>query len=186
MDANKLRNGHNIMLKDQPYSVVQYTLRPQSRGSAKMITKLKNLISGVIIEKTFTSGENLTEADISRTRAQYLYADGENCIFMDNETFEQFEFSLEKIGDLKKFLTDGMDISVMRFNEEAIHIELPPTVSLKVTETEPGVKGDTVSGASKPATLETGLVLQVPLFIQIDDILVINTLSGEYKERVKN
>ncbi|MBT4937413.1 elongation factor P [Candidatus Peregrinibacteria bacterium] len=185
MDANKLRTGHNILLNDQPNVVLNYTLRPQSRGSAKMITKLKNLLSGAVIEKTFMSGEKLTEADISKSRSQYLYKDGSNFVFMDNETFEQFEFSKEKVGDLEYFLKDGTDVSIMKFNDTPINIELPPTIALVVKETEPGVRGDTASGGSKPAVLETGATVQVPFFINPGDEVVVNTLSGEYKERAK-
>lgn len=185
MDANKLRTGHNILLNDQPHVVMNYTLRPQSRGSAKMITKLKNLLSGAVIEKTFMSGENLGEADIAKSRSQYLYNDGASFVFMDNETFEQFDFTKEKIGDLEKFLKDGMDVSIMKFNDQPINIELPPTITLSVKETEPGVRGDTASGGSKPATLETGVVVQVPFFINPGDEVVVNTLTGEYKERAK-
>ena len=186
MDANKLRTGHKILLQNDPHIVLQYTLRPQSRGSAKMITKLKNLLTGSTIEKTFQSGENLEEADITQNRAQYLYSDGENHIFMDNESYEQFEFPEEKLSDLSQYLLEGMELSIMKFNDTPINVELPPTITVKVTSTEPGVRGDTATGGSKPATLETGMILQVPLFVDIGDKIVVNTLTGEYKERVKN
>ncbi|PCI24081.1 elongation factor P [Candidatus Peregrinibacteria bacterium] len=186
MDTNKLRTGHKIMYDKAPYVVVQYTLRPQSRGSAKMITKLKNLLTGAVIEKTFQSGENLEEADITNARAQFLYADGDEYIFMDNDTYDQFTFSKDKLGDTILFLKDNIDVDIMKFNGNPINIQLPPTLTYKVTHTEPGVRGDTVSGGSKPATIESGAVVQVPFFINIDDDIVVNTISGDYKERAKS
>jgi len=183
MDAGKLRTGNKILLEKQPFVVLNYTLRPQSRGSAKMITKLKNLITGATIEKTFPSGENLPEADIVIARAQYLYNDGSNYIFMDNETFEQFEFSQEKLDNTTNYLKDGMDVSIMKFNGNPINVELPPTITLQVVETDPGVKGDTATGGNKPAKLETGVTVNVPLFINVGDNIVLNTITGEYKER---
>jgi len=186
MEAGKLRTGHKVLIEDQPYLVVTYMLRPSSRGAAKMVTKLKNLLTGAAIEKTFPSSETLQEADISISRSQYLYNDGSNYMFMDNESFEQFEFPKEKLGDLVNYLKDGMDASIMKFNGNPINVEIAPTIKLKVTETTPGVKGDTATGGSKPATLETGITVSVPLFINEGDILVINTISGEYKERAKD
>ena len=185
MDANKLRSGNTILLNNEPFIVVKYTLRPQSRGSAKMITKLKNLLTGAIIEKTFQSEESLDEADISKSRAQFLYNDGDNYVFMDNESFEQFEFTSKQLGDMADLLKDDLEVSIMKFSENPINVELPPTVNLEVIQTDPGVRGDTASGGSKPATLETGLVVQVPLFIKEGEVLVINTESREYKERAK-
>lgn len=185
MDANKLRTGHKILLDKDPYLVVSYLLRPQSRGSAKMITKLKNLLSGSTIEKTFMSGENLDEADISQNRAQYLYNSGDDYFFMDNETYEQFEFSKDKLGDTVNYLKDNMEVSIMKFNGVPINVELPPTIVLEVAQTDPGVRGDTATGGNKPAILETGVRVSVPLFINPGDNLVINTVTGEYKERAK-
>lgn len=185
MEASKLRAGTTILLDSEPYQVVTYLLRPNSRGAAKMVTKLKNLLTGSTVEKTFGSGDVLDDADISKARAQYLYKDGENYIFMDNDTYEQFEFSTEKIGDDKDFLIDNMEVNVMKFNENPINIELPATVILEVTETYPGVKGDTATGGTKPATLETGVVISVPLFVNQGEKIVVNTMTREYRERAK-
>ena len=185
MDANKLRNGHKMLLNDEPYLVLTYTLRAVSRGSGKMIGKLKNLISGTTLEKTYMSTDKVDEADITESNAQYLYSDNGNFVFMDNESFEQFEFSAEKLGDLCDFLKDDMEVMIMRFNGNPINVELPPTIELEVTETTPGVKGDTATGGTKPATLETGVVVSVPLFINEGDKVVVNTMTKEYKERVK-
>ena len=185
MDAGKIRAGHKLLINGEPYIVVDYSLRQQPRLAAKMITKMRNLITGGTIEKTFNSGETLEEADITQSKAQYLYNDGENYVFMDNDTFEQFEFSEAKLGSQVRFIQDGMEVTIMKFNGNPINVELPPTVVLEVTETEPGVKGDTATGGSKPATLESGAVINVPLFINVGDKLVVNTISGEYRERAK-
>lgn len=185
MEASKLRTGVAILLEGQPYQVVTYMLRPNSRGAAKMVTKLKNLLTGSTVEKTFGSGDVLDDADIAKARAQYLYNDGTNYIFMDNDTYEQFEFSSEKIGDDKDFLVDNMEVNVMKFNDNPINIELPPTITLEIVQTDPGVRGDTATGGTKPATLETGVVVAVPLFVNQGEKIVVNTLTREYKERAK-
>lgn len=185
MEASKLRAGVAILLEGQPYQVVTYMLRPNSRGAAKMVTKLKNLLTGSTVEKTFGSGDVLDDADIAKARAQYLYNDGTHYIFMDNDTYEQFEFSSEKIGDDKDFLVDNMEVNVMKFNDNPINIELPPTITLEIVQTDPGVRGDTATGGTKPATLETGVVVAVPLFVNQGEKIVVNTLTREYKERAK-
>ena len=127
----------------------------------------------------------MEEADVSSTAAKYLYADGETHHFMDNETFEQFEFTAEKLGDTVDFLKEDTDVYIMRFNDEPINVDLPATLILTVAEADPGVKGDTAQGGSKSATLETGITIQVPLFIEPGDKVVVNTATKEYKERVK-
>jgi elongation factor P len=185
MDSNKLRAGHKILIDNQPYIVVQYILRQQPRLAAKVITKLKNLLTGTTMEKTFTSGDNIEEADITTIKAQYLYNDGETYYFMDNTSFEQFEFSGEKLGHSTNFLIDNMEVSIMKFNDMPINVELPPTITVTITHAEPGVKGDTATGGTKPATIETGVTVLVPLFINTGDKIVINTESGEYRERAK-
>lgn len=183
MDANKLRTGHKVLIDDQPYIVVDYSFRQQPRLASKMITKLRNLLTGGVIEKTFTGGDNVPDADVTTSRAQYLYQDGENYVFMDNETYEQFEFSKSKLGEIVDFLKDDMEVSIMKFNDQPINVDLPITVDLEVIETEPGVKGDTATGGSKSAKLETGVVITVPLFINIGDIITVNTAAREYKGR---
>jgi elongation factor P len=184
MDANKLRFGHKVLIDGQPYIVLMATLRQQPRLASKMITKMKNLLTGSIIERTFTGGDKIDEADITTTPAKYLYNDGSSFYFMDNETFEQFEFTADKIGDSKDFLIEDTDVYVMRFNGNPVDIDLPPTVTMEVVETEPGVRGDTAQGGSKPAKLATGLMVNVPLFINEGDKIVINTETREYRERI--
>lgn len=185
MDTNKLRPGHKVIIDGDPYVVLTFQLRQQPRLATKIITKLRNLLTGGVIERTFTGGDNIPDADITMTDAKYLYSDGESFYFMDNETFEQFEFSKEKIGDYADFLKEDTDVYIMRFNGEPINVDLPPTMALEVTATEPGVKGDTATGGTKPATLETGVTVNVPLFIEIGEMIIVNTQTREYKERAK-
>jgi len=186
MDSQKLRDGSNIIVNGAPCRVVKYQHVMKSRGSGKMNCKVKNLLTGAVIEKVWDSGKNVEEADIAMGQAQFLYANGNTYTFMDNKSYEQFEFDKDQLGETVKYLTEGLEVSVMNWNGNPINIDLPPIVELKVIETEPGVRGDTVSGGTKPAKLETGLVVQVPFFVNAEDVLVINTVTGEYKERAKS
>ena len=186
MEASKLRTGHKVLIAGEPYVVLTYQLKKLGRAGSKVVTKLKNLVTGSTVEKTFNGGFKLDEADITNVAVKYLYNDGSTYFFMDNETFEQFEFPLEKIGDTKDYLVEDSDMYVMCWNGNPINVDLPPVITLEVVNTDPGVKGDTAQGGSKPATLQTGAVIQVPLFINIGDKIVVNTASGEYRERVKN
>jgi len=186
MDANKLRPGNKVLIDDQPYVVVNALQRQQPRLASKMITKMKNLITGATMERTFTGSDNVKEADITNSVATYLYSTGDVYHFMEDETFEQFEFSKDQLGDDVNFLVEDVQVQIMKFNNNPINIQLPPTVALKVVETPPGVKGDTASGGgTKPATLNSGATVNVPLFINIDDEIVVNVSTREYKERVK-
>jgi len=143
------------------------------------------LITGSTVEKTFNGGYDLPEADITNVSARYLYQDGNTYAFMNNETFEQYEFTIDKVGDTAGYLVEDTDVYLMCFNDQPTNINLPPVITLEVTETDPGVRGDTAQGGSKPATLKTGKVVQVPLFINPGDKIVINTETGEYRERAK-
>ncbi len=185
MDSNQLRTGMKVMYNGEPHEVVDYQLRQQPRLAAKMITKMKNLVSGGTVEKTFTSGEDVPKADIETRRAQFLYASGDTYSFMDDESFEQFDFDSDILGNKTKYLVDGMEVYIMFWGDKALSIQLPPTVVLEVTETEPGVRGDTATGGTKPATLQTGLVTKIPLFVDIGEKIVVSTETGEYRERAK-
>lgn len=172
-----------ITVDGDPYLILNAQHSKQARGSGVCKTKIKNLLSGSILNKTFQGNDKLEPADLSHSKAQFLYGDGENYNFMNSETFEQFSLDNETIGDQANFLVDGMDVDIQSFEDNPIAVILPPKVDLEVTQTDPGVKGDTASGGTKPATLETGFVIQVPLFIDIGDKIRINTESGEYVER---
>lgn len=185
MEAWKLRNWIKIIFNNEPYKVVKYLLRPSSRGAAKMVTKLQNLLRWGNVEKTFPSTENIEEADIEMWKAQYLYNNWNDYVFMDNESFEQFEFEKEKLWNIVNFLKDDLQVSIMKWNWNAINIDLPPTINFKIIEAEPWVKWDTASSANKKAKIETGAEILVPLFIEAGEMVVINTETWEYKERVK-
>ncbi len=150
-----------------------------------MKTKLRNLLNGSVVEKTFQGADKIEEADIGFKRAQFLYQNGDDYEFMDQESFESISFDKGLLGDTTYFLKDGMDVDIQYFSGTPINVQLPPKMDLEVTETDPGVKGDTAAGGSKPATTETGYCLKVPLFIEIGDRIVVNTDTGEYCERVK-
>lgn len=185
MQTQKIRTGHKIEVNGEPYLVLTYQNIAMSRGGGKNALKMKNLLTGAIIQETYNSGDDIPEAQISMSQSQFLYANGDTYTFMDQETYEQFDFDEEKLGEATQYLTEGLEVSVMNWNGSPINIDLPPTVELEVTETEPGLRGDTASGGTKPATLQTGLVVQVPFFINSGDMLVINTATGEYRERAK-
>lgn len=180
----QLRPGMAILVEDEPFLILAAQHSKQARGSGVCKTKIKNLISGSTINKTFQGSDKLEPADLAFSKAQFLYADGDGYNFMDSESFEQFSLDNETIGDQAHFLVDGMEVDIQKFEGKPIALRLPPKVELEVTQTDPGVKGDTASGGSKPATLESGYTLQVPFFINIGDKIRINTDSGEYVERV--
>lgn len=185
MESWKLRTNSKIIMNWDPFVVVNYTLRPSSRWSAKMVTKLKNLLTWASIDKTFQSGENLEDADVQMWKAQFLYNSWEEYVFMDSETFDQFEFTSEKLWKQVKFLVDWMEVSIMKWNWNAINIELPATITVKIIEADPWVKWDTASSPSKNATIESWAVIQVPLFIKAWEMVTVNTQNWEYTGRAK-
>jgi len=185
LSITDLKVGIKFILNDEPYLVLSYAQSKQARGGSVVKVKVKNLITGSTLYKVYQGSDKLAEADINRTKAQFTYADGNEYNFMDNETFEQFVFTKEQLGEYINYLIEGVDVDVINFRDNPINIQLPPKVELKVTETPPGVRGDTASGGSKPATLETGYIVQVPLFVKEEDVLRVNTETGEYVERVK-
>ncbi|HZK44497.1 MAG TPA: elongation factor P [Syntrophomonadaceae bacterium] len=183
ISVNDFRNGVSIEMDNQAYTVIEFQHVKPGKGAAFVRAKLRNIKSGGTIEKTFRGAEKVPRAHIDHREMQYLYRDGEGYVFMDNESYEQTTITPEAIGEGVKWLLENMNINVVVFKEEIIGIELPNFVELKVVETEPGVRGDTATGASKNATLETGAVVSVPLFINTGDTLRIDTRVGEYMER---
>ena len=181
--TSDFRNGLKILLDGTPYEITYFQHVKPGKGGAFVRTKLKNLLNTSVVEKTFRAGEKVGVPDISETEMQYLYSD-DSFHLMNNETYEQLAVDKELVGDKALFLKESTNINVLVFNGEAISLELPQFVSLEVVECEPGVKGDTVSGATKAAVLETGANVQVPLFINQGDVLKIDTRSGDYVERV--
>lgn len=184
ISPNEFRTGMTIEVDGHAYTVVEFQHVKPGKGAAFVRTKLKNLETGGIIERTFNPREKIARAHIDRRSTQYLYAGDDMWHFMDSENFEQFALGEEELGDAIKYLKENMELHLQIYQDKIIGVELPITVELAVTETEPGIRGDTASGGSKPATMETGLVVQVPFFINVGDVLRIDTRSGSYIERV--
>ncbi|MEG6574045.1 MAG: elongation factor P [Caldibacillus debilis] len=183
ISVNDFRNGLTIEVDGEIYRVLEFQHVKPGKGAAFVRSRLRNLRNGNIVEKTFRAGEKVERAQIDNRKMQYLYSTGDTYIFMDTETYEQVELSAKQIEYELKFLKENMEVSVIMYQGETIGVELPNTVVLTVVETEPGIKGDTVSGGTKPAKLETGLVVQVPLFVNEGDKLIINTADGTYVSR---
>jgi elongation factor P len=183
ISVNDFKTGVTIELDGVAYQVVEFQHVKPGKGAAFVRAKLKNIQTGGTVEKTFRGGERVAKAHLDRREMQYLYNDGDGYVCMDNSTFEQITISKEAIGDGVKWLLENMNLQVLFFRDNIMGIELPNFVELKVVDTEPGVKGDTATGATKNATLETGAVVQVPLFIEEGDILRIDTRTGQYMER---
>ncbi|KRM91093.1 elongation factor P [Liquorilactobacillus cacaonum] len=183
ISVNEFKNGLTILVDGEIWRVVEFQHVKPGKGSAFVRSKLKNLRSGAVQEKTFRAGEKVERAQIDNKKMQYLYADGTNHVFMDMETYEQLELPEERVKNELNYLKENMVVSIIMFGSETLGVDLPNTVDLAVAATEPGIKGDTASGGSKPATLETGLVVQVPFFINEGDVLTINTQDGSYISR---
>jgi elongation factor P len=184
--ANELKRKMLIAVEGQPYSVVDvFFASPTARGAATMVrTKLRHLLTGAVMEKSFKSSEKFAEPDVQVTPASFLYADPAGLHFMDEATYEQFTLDEESVGDERGYLKEGATLQVLKYNGAPISLQLPQFVELMVTSTEPGLRGDTAAGgASKPATLETGLSVRVPLFIKDGEVVRVNTQTGEVAGR---
>lgn len=185
ISTGELKKGATIELDGKLYSIMDYSHIKMGRGSAQVRIKFRDVRSGAIIEQTFQAGTKFNRARVERREMQYLYSDDDFYYFMNTETFEQIPVSIDKVGDANRYLKENDTCEVVLFGDEVIGIELPITVELTVTQTDPGFKGDTATGGTKPATLETGLVVQVPLFIEEGTLIRVNTDSGSYIERVQ-
>ena len=185
ISTNDFRTGVVVQLDGDLYAVVQSQHVKRGRGSAYVRAKVRNLKTGAITERTFNAGERVPLVYLERKTMQYLYHQGEQYIVMDNETYEQLSLGDDLLGDAVHYLRDNTDVTVVFYEERPIAVELPNAVELAVVETSPSLKGDTVSGSSKPATLETGLSVQVPFFVNVGDRIRVDTRSGDYLERVK-
>lgn len=184
--TNEFKGGLKILLDGDPYSIVENEFVKPGKGQAFNRVKVRNLKNGKVVEKTFKSGESVDAADVMEIDVQYLYHDGEFWHFMEPNSFEQYSADAVAVGDSKLWLKDQDMCKVMLWNGSPLSIEPPNFVELTVTETDPGVRGDTSSGGGKPATLETGAVVRVPLFIEEGELLRIDTRTGEYAARVKD
>ncbi|MER2088778.1 elongation factor P [Sporosarcina sp. JAI121] len=183
ISVNEFKTGLTIEFDGDIWRVMDFQHVKPGKGAAFVRSKLRNLRSGNVNEKTFRAGEKVAKAQIDNRRMQYLYANGDDHVFMDNESYEQIELPEKQIEDELMFLKENMEVHVILFKEEVLGVELPVTVVLEVAETEPGIKGDTASGGSKPAKMETGVVVQVPFFVNVGDKLIINTVESEYVSR---
>ncbi|GEL77359.1 elongation factor P [Tenuibacillus multivorans] len=183
ISVNDFKTGLTIELDGMIWQVMEFQHVKPGKGAAFVRSKLRNLENGSIQEKTFRAGEKVNKAHLERRKMQYLYADGDNHAFMDSETFEQIEIPSGTIENELQFMKENMEVSVLIYDGDTLGIELPKNVELEVVETEPGIKGDTASGGTKPATLETGYVVQVPLFVNQGDVLVVSTTDGKYVSR---
>ena len=177
------RNGLVIGLDGVAFRIVEFQHVKPGKGGAFVRTKIKNVLSGAVIDRTFRAGEKIEEIRLEAQESQYLYSDGDLCHFMNTETYDQFSVSAAQVGDVAPYMKENEMVKVLMRDGHPFLIEVPSHVILTVTETDPGMKGDTATGATKPATLETGLVVTVPLFIDVGDMLKIDTRTGDYMGR---
>ena len=184
ISAGDFRNGVTFELDGNVFQVVEFQHVKPGKGAAFVRTKLKNVITGAVVEKTFRPTEKMPKAHIERKDMEYSYTDGDLYYFMDQETFDMLPIGKDQIGDSLKFVKENMVCKILSYKGNVFGIEPPTFVELAITDTEPGFKGDTATGATKPATLETGAVIQVPLFVDSSDIIRVDTRTGEYMERV--
>lgn len=183
LNISEIKSGKNIIFNGVPYAVLYQEHSKMGRAGSVLRTRLKNLANGTVLEKTFQGAETVEEADISKTKAQYIYKENSNYNFMDNVSYEQFSLPESVLGDGAKYLKEGMEVSILNWNDNPINIELPVKVKLKVTEAPPGIKGNTVSTGGKMVTVETGFKISTPLFVKVGDEIIINTERGEYVSR---
>lgn len=184
ISSNDFKNGMTIEVDGTLYTIVEFQHVKPGKGQAFVRTKIKNLITGATLEKTFKAGEKVPRAHIEKKTMQYLYSAGDSYVFMDTESYDQINVPKESMGDSIKWLKDGANMDVLFHGDTVISVEAPAHMELEVTHTEPGFKGDTAQGGTKPATLETGATINVPLFIEIGEKVLVDTRTGEYLRRV--
>lgn len=185
ISVNDFKTGLTILWNDNVWSVIEFMHVKPGKGSAFVRTKLKNIEKGNVIETTFRAGEKLPLANVEKREMQYLYKSGDRLTFMDTKSYEQIEFGGDQIGEQIKYLKEGINVIVLFFNEKVVGIDLPAHVELRVIDTPPGYKGDTAAGNNKPAVLETGAQVQVPFFVNVGDMVRVDTRTDEYIDRVK-
>ncbi|MGA2404457.1 MAG: elongation factor P [Syntrophobacteraceae bacterium] len=185
LTAGELRKGAKIEIDGDPYLIVDFEFSKPGKGQALYRCRLKNMITGAQLDRTYRSGEKFNAADLEEQEMQYLYNDGQNYHFMNMSSYEQLEISAGTVGEASSFLIENLIVNVLLFQGRPIGLTLPNFVELKIVKSDPGIKGDTASGATKPATLETGHLIQVPLFLEEGETVRIDTRTGQYVERVK-
>jgi len=184
IDTSEFRNGLKIEIDDHPYEIVEFQHVKPGKGGAFVRTKYKSLITGHVLEKNFRSGEKFNRPDLEERPMQFLYKEGSDYHFMDQKTYDQTFLPEDVLGNAKNFLKENTEVHILFYRGKAIGVTLPNTMELEIVKCDPGVRGDTVSGALKPAELETGLVVQVPLFVNEGDTIKVDTRTGEYLTRV--
>lgn len=182
---SELKKGLKIEIDGIPYRITEYQHVKPGKGAAFVRAKIKSFLDGKVIEKTFHAGDKCDEPNLQEKSMQFLYHDGESYQFMDTETYEQIALSDDQVGDVAKWMIDGMSVQILFHNNKAISVDVPQTVELKIIETAPNFKGDTSSGGKKPATLESGAIVQIPFHVLEGEIIRVNTETGEYVEKVK-
>jgi len=183
--ASDLRKGLKVIIDGEPYIVTSFEFSKPGKGQALYRTKLRNMTTGLTMDRTYREGDTFEPASLEERTMQFLYREGDHYHFMDNENYEQIIISEESLGDAKNFLIENLNVKVLMFGDRAIGVELPNFVNLRVMKTEPWVRGDTSKADFKPATLETGFVLRVPPFIEEEELITIDTRTGEFSKRVK-
>ena len=185
VDTSGFHSGMKVLWQEGIWEIIDCQHHKMGRGGAIVRTRLRNLENGSIVENSFRSGEKLERVIFDDKAAQFLYQDGENYVFMDMDNYDQIYIHKDSLGSAASFLTDNLEVELEMHEGRIMGIELPKSVELKVVETSPGYKGDTVSGSGKPATLETGFTVTVPMFVEVGDVIVVDTRTGEYLERAK-
>jgi elongation factor P len=184
IDVNELRKGVTFELDGNLYKVIDYSHNKTGRGSANIKVKARNLLTGANVERSFSNGQTVQDVSLDFNNVQYLYKDGDTYIFMDNETFEQPAISEKALGESAQYLKEGMEVKLTFYKGEAIDVELPTSVDLKVVEAEMAIRGDTATGVTKKVTTETGITVQCPNFVNVGDTIRVDTRTGEYVTRV--
>lgn len=184
ISTSDFRTGLTVEVDNDVFQIIEFQHVKPGKGAAFVRTKMRNMRTGSVVERTFNPNEKLAPARIERQEVQYLYNDGENYNVMNTETYDQFTVSAADMGDAVKWLKENMILTIASYNGSVMGVDLPNTVELEVTDTAPGIKGDTASGGGKPATLETGAVINVPFFVNVGDVLQVDTRTGSYIKRV--
>lgn len=185
ISTSDFRNGTRLELDGEPYYIVEFQHVKPGKGGAFVRTKLKNYRTGNVLDRTFRSGERFEEPNLEEREMQFLYASGDTYTFMDNETYEQFSYEKKQLGENADLLKEDMTVKILIYHHEPIAVELPIFIELKVVDAEPGVRGDTAAGGTKPAKVETGATIKVPLYLEVGEVIKIDTRTREYVERVR-
>ena len=183
-DTSDIRKGLKIMMDGAPYTIVEFQFVKPGKGAAFTRTKMKNLLTGAVLERNLRSGDKLEGADVETKTMQFLYGDADSFVFMDTSTYDQVQIPKETIGEQADFMPENTNVEVLFFNQRAVGVTLPNFIEQAVTETDPGFRGDTATGATKPARISTGATVNVPLFINVGDVIKIDTRTGQYLERL--